>query len=108
MFVDTELRPQGEVQQKVGKLRLSEAIRVGAKIRPQCTRDFFYANGSCAFGAAYEAATGVVKRNLLMEDFFLLWPELKNLLDIRIAVSRRNDSGESRESIAAWLDSIGL
>jgi hypothetical protein len=89
-------------------MKLSTAIRIGAKIRPQCARDFFYENGSCAFGAAYEAATGVMERNVIMEDFFLLWPELENLPDIRIAVSRRNDSGESRESIATWLESQGL
>src|SRR5258706_314082 len=54
-FVDTELRPAGEVQQKVGRPRLSEAIRMGAKLRPQCFNSFWMDGGSCAMGAAYEA-----------------------------------------------------
>ncbi len=107
-FVDTEQRSAGEVQQKVGRLKLSEAIRIGARIRPQCTRAFFSADKSCAFGAAYEALTGVVKEDMMIEDLFPFLPELDRLGNVRLAVSRRNDRGESRESIADWLQSIGL
>lgn len=45
-------------ESQVKPLRLSEAIRIGARIRPQCTSDLFHNGKSCVLGAAYEGATG--------------------------------------------------
>ena len=42
-------------------MRLSEAIRLGAMLRPQAKGRLFHEGGSCAIGAAYEAL-GLVKK----------------------------------------------
>jgi hypothetical protein len=105
MFIDTRERPAGEVQQKVGRLKLSEAIRIGARIRPRCRGAFFDGERSCAFGAAYEGAMGHPIKGTTYGPIFELWPEI---LPIAIQITTRNDSGESRESIADWLESQGL
>lgn len=103
----TELRPAGEVQQKVGRLKLSEAIRRGAALRPQCRTVFWSDGGSCAMGAAFEAI-GIPYGSSqdFTEVFIRNFPSAfrEALPDIFV----RNDSGESRESIAAWLESKGL
>jgi hypothetical protein len=39
---------------------LSQAIRLGATFRGQCTGAYFKDDKSCALGAAYEATTGEV------------------------------------------------
>lgn len=36
-------------------MKLSEAIREGAKLRPQAFGEYLKAGGTCALGAAYEA-----------------------------------------------------
>jgi hypothetical protein len=41
------------------KLFLSEAIRLGAMLRPQCFGRTFADKKSCAMGAAYEAVAGM-------------------------------------------------
>jgi hypothetical protein len=103
MFLKTEERPAGEVQQ-VGRLRLSEAIRIGAKLRPQCRETFFQHGRSCALGAAVEAITGKASA-----DFQGSWEKFFNAPDeVFGPILIRNDSGEPRESIAAWLESQGL
>jgi hypothetical protein len=58
MFV--EHKSPGEASPNREKLpeeitKLSEAIRIGATKRPQCTGDYFDNGGSCALGAAWEA-----------------------------------------------------
>jgi hypothetical protein len=118
-YVDTEARPTGEVQQKVGRIRLSEAIRIGARIRPQCVWLWFDNGKSCAQGAAYEAVFGYPGdmalrgtstdpsrpgtwiANALRDKF----PEYGPIAG---EIQSRNDRGESRESIADWLQSMGL
>lgn len=101
MFIDTKERPAGEVQQKVGRLKLSEAIRIGARLRPQimdgCYRTRF---GTCAIGAAFEA-TGI-------NEWYALARFVGVPYDLHYKITSRNDSGESRESIATWLESQGL
>ena len=111
MFIDTQVRPQGEVLDAVApsKMKLSAAIRIGARLRPQCRRRFYAHGGSCAIGAAYEAlgitryATDVDAWNRLLY--------LTGLHDGEIPhweITSRNDRGESRESIADWLEAQGL
>jgi hypothetical protein len=51
-------------------MRLSEAIRLGALIRPQAFGSYFYDGRSCALGAAMEAANDVDGRLASMEDFY--------------------------------------
>jgi hypothetical protein len=106
MFLKTEERPAGEVQQ-VGRLKLSAAIRIGAKIRPQCRHFFYFEGRSCAMGAAYEGQTGKKAEGIFwIEPFISMWPEAKALF--REIARRNDDRGESRESIADWLQSQGL
>lgn len=96
-----------EAQQ--GVIKLSDAIRVGARIRPQCQGALFRAGASCALGAAYEGKTG--KRcfpneySAVMGEFPILGAH--GLNDLGRAIFNRNDSGKSREAIADWLESQG-
>lgn len=98
------------------KRKLSELIREGAKLRPQTQCGDFYEHddaghvvGSCAFGAAYEAATGetplfdVPEFYETMEDYVDLLPD--DVLFDRMVM--RNDDGETREQIADWLEAEG-
>jgi hypothetical protein len=114
MFLKTEERPAGEVQQ-AGRLRLSEAIRIGAKIRPQCKSFLFFAGKSCALGAAYEAFFGHPGADGYWSDKDLRFMEsfgtkLRGKYPALpfVEIVSRNDRGESRESIADWLQSQGL
>ena len=72
MFIDTKLRPQGEVQQ-VGKLKLSEAIRKGAPTISESDYRFHrIAWSCCAIGAAHKAVTG---KKFNSSDY---WPEVRS------------------------------
>jgi len=117
MFIDTKLRPQGEVQQ-VGKLRLSEAIRTGARARQQCTEKLFLTGRSCAFGAAYEAVFGTPEGVNGVLGFSELGLRLASAFpkffkpsgapnDLGQEIYGRNDDGWTREQIADWLESQG-
>lgn len=92
-------------------LKLSEAIRIGAKIRPQCFHSLFKNGGSCVLGAAYEGATG--KADAVKHcQVSAIFPELRalkhnDLGQVGWDMFKRNDDGESRESIADWLESKG-
>lgn len=100
MFTDEKAK--GEVPDfKLGTLRLSTAIRIGSKIRPQCRGSFFRDGGSCAVGAALEAVFGV-------NDFFdekvrspeRVWPGVRW---IRVYLMN-DDSTMTREQIADVLE----
>lgn len=86
----------------VGTIKLSEAMRIGAKIRPQAFLNYFIDGKSCALSAAYEGVTGhpwsparwAVERGV---------PE-----DIVREILGMNDiSRMSRERIADWLEAQG-
>lgn len=93
--------------------KLSDAIRLGATFRPQCFNVLFGRGGSCALGAAYEVLTGINEEKYYEQDKA---PAAGPLIQRRFGVSdfiiccitSRNDSGETREQIADWLESIGL
>ena len=94
-----------EKSAKRAGMKLSAAIRIGAKLRPQC-RAFYAEDGAtCALGAAFEAITHRLPK---MDD-----PELDSVLDplaptaVLREVVTRNDDGQTREEIADWLESIG-
>lgn len=87
----------------VTKLKPSQAMRIGAALRPQCTGGYFADGGSCALGAMWEGygRTG--------EPIIRLRNELG--LDLRIInsiVQLNDNAGWTREQIATWLESKGL
>ena len=90
------------------KYDLPTAIRIGAKIRPQC-RDLYHRNGeSCVLGAAFEAE-GI--RPYTDPQLFELWPELRMQVDpehaLFSALTFLNDDARwTREEIADWLEVI--
>lgn len=92
-------------------MKLSQAIRIGAKLRPQCTGLMFLHGESCALGAAYEAIFGYpddvsIYAQSDLQDRLRAAVRLPNDA-VRTIGTERNDRGESRESIADWLESIG-
>lgn len=110
------------------EIKLSEAIREGAKLRPMCQDRYFgYVGnavtesktwlGSCALGAAYEAITGETEVESMMETlenvcqhlFSEPWLESpKAQYTLAYVIYDMNDSGRfTREEIADWLESIG-
>lgn len=113
-------------------MKLSEAIREGAKLRPQCRGELFrYINPvhgwlSCALGAALEGlgvsppaegedwdSRGKVPDETLCHSFpFLYIPESgeqRDLSPLGLEIIDRNDKqGQSREEIADWLEAQGL
>lgn len=109
MFVQE--KTQGEVTKAPAKvLKLSEAIRIGAALRPhQCVGVFFGQGGSCALGAAYEAITGRTLKEGSTEGAILkgIVPGYDDY-GLRFEITGRNDRGETREHIADWLESRGL
>jgi hypothetical protein len=104
-------------------MKLSEAIREGAKLRPQAFGVYFdfaindiAPCASCAMGAAYEAATGTICSDLRLDQLAQHFPELTiekvwgrskgtlwgHILDL-------NDNKRiKRESIADWLEQQGF
>lgn len=104
MFLDTEARPAGEPA-KVGTLKLSEAMRIGARLRPQqfCSPRV-QSIGSCALAAASEAVTGSI------EHYCERWARRVYGISEEISneIWHRNDNLKMpREEIADWLESQG-
>jgi hypothetical protein len=111
-------------------IRLSEAIREGAKIRPQSFVSFFEVMdgctlGSCALGAAVEAVRGApvpdhaVHYQLpdFIQDNFARVNEVVNCpiegcphqpVELMYMIMELNDAHYwTREQIADWLESLG-
>ena len=104
---------------------LFEAIRLGSVLRPQAFGDLYKDNGSCAWGAAYEAcglqkyATTASAHELRKHDEEM-WPISAIKLDCPscgrfhdeinyIIAEHLNDKHKwTREQIAAWLEPIEL
>jgi hypothetical protein len=105
MFVDE--KQQGEAKPvQIGTLKLSEAMRIGARLRPQGFTAGLVREGdgtSCALQAAAEGKTGR----------FLVWTnECARALGIEEWLMEKiyflNDVERwSRERIADWLESQG-
>lgn len=111
-------------------MKLSEAIRKGAEMRPQFSGRWFseLADGtvaSCAQGAAYEAVfneipewneepptnlSGYVRGHVARSDEWnrleAAFPGVQGGIFHRIA--HKNDRDWTREEIADWLDEQGL
>ena len=87
-------------------LKLSEAIRIGAKIRPQGVGPNCWARGqSCALMAAYEGFFGVPAQRL--GERLYMWASDIVGLAIQKEIWMRNDQGQTREQIADWLEGQG-
>lgn len=111
MFV--EHKEIGEVQEAPAKvLKLSEAMRIGAKMRKQGFGGVLHQrqmNTSCALLAAYEAVNGYPKEN---EDFVSCdlsdWAAPLCPRGIRAEIVELNDlRGWSRDRIADWVEALG-
>lgn len=110
-----EEKKQGEVTEAPARtMKLSQAIRIGARLRPQCRRYFFADGGSCAWGAAYEAVTGRITGHdfprVFIEDIVKFFPQFaeSRMAELRSIIADMNDHGESREQIADWLEAQGF
>ena len=112
MFV--EHKEVGEIAEAPAKtLKLSEAIRIGARIRPQGFFALFEEGRSCALGAAYEAVTAATcdPHDYIAVDqafgrlLYGTWLGRVTLLD---TVASMNDRERlTREQIADWLEARG-
>ena len=94
-------------QQQVGKLKLSEAMRIGARLRPQCcSGDLFVGGKSCAVGAAMEAIGVPYTENMgSYSPAAEYWPFLPTLFGV---ITDLNDSQFcTREKIADWVEAQG-
>ncbi len=85
-------------------LKLSEAIRIGARMRPQARHGLFDGVGTCAMGAAAEALGW--KPNMGDSNFDTL-PEFVRHHPAYIWAGLRNDAGMTRERIADCLEEMG-
>lgn len=97
-------------------LKLSEAIRIGASMREQCKGQFFKEGKSCALGAALDAIGMKAFAEAYHSKHGGIWPWDKVETSfgegihskLTTEIAKRNDHGESRESIADWLEAQGL
>ena len=99
-------------------MKLSEAIRRGAALRPQAHGDYsrILANGTictCALGAAYEAITGQIPPSVHdnnpgeVDSAIIAATGASPYTRGRI-VRWNDEEGVTREEIAAWLEEEGL
>lgn len=106
MFV--EEKTQGEPQPvKVGTLKLSAAIRIGAALRPQGQRRLYRDGKSCALGAAIEGR-GHDLKNVPWYDYQRILQDVWGKPIGDEIVERNDQLGHTREQIADWLESQGL
>jgi len=106
MLVDKESHVGGKTEAR--KLKLSEAIRIGAALRPQAIGTFYAQGGSCVLGAAYEALGHKMGWCVFQHE---VYPALKNYFDVSdgflIRLADMNNGGKSREAIADFVESLG-
>lgn len=95
-------------------MKLSEAIRLGSMLRPQAFGAMYENNGSCAYGAAYEA----IGARFTSKPAIDIWPWLANTLTCPccgiseqygasvISDHLNDDHKWPRERIADWVATI--
>ena len=106
-------------------MKLSEAIRQGAKLRPQSVGRYFETDdqdetvyASCALGAAHEAVSGNTDTLELVDHLADEFPELRSFRaqnpmkqwsdHLWVVITNLNDKqGWSRERIADYLETLG-
>src|SRR5690242_5885500 len=106
MFVDEKAAGEAKTAEQANrKYKLSEAIRIGARLRPQGFGGVLFQRRkgvSCALLAAYEAEKGYPAPTETFASADLSdWASARFGEDMRIAVMTKNDAeGCSREEIA--------
>jgi hypothetical protein len=104
MYLENESLISNPTTEEKTKLKPSQAIRIGASLRPQCVGYLFADGGSCALGAMYEGFTG--KTCYLPREMRKYFPEFSNWHELII---NKNDIQKwTREQIADWLEAQGL
>jgi hypothetical protein len=106
MFISEEVFVPGKSAEV--ELKPSQAMRIGAKLRPQCQYAPFSAGRSCALGAIWEGYGNPYRT--AMESVCPVY-ELANKKLGPVMTSRvysLNDNGATREDIADWLEGQGL
>lgn len=89
-------------------LKASEALRIGAAIRPQCFGQPFYDGASCAIGAIYEGLTGHYAKLNNWQPVYDYVASAIFPIEIRSIWFRNDTDRWSREQIADWLEGQGL
>jgi hypothetical protein len=93
-------------------LKLSEAIRKGARLRPQGTGWWHRDGKSCALGAAYEALTGRITNDysgVTLETIHIMATAFPAFYALTHEIGKMNDIQHlTREQIADWLEAQGL
>lgn len=112
---------EGDIEPDYGEMamKLSEAIREGAKLKPVQCYDLYFGNdgiSSCALGAAMEVLLQVHNRDQYWSiceengDYdvnCLIAEETGTPIKMMRTITYRNDHGETREQIADWLETEG-
>lgn len=101
-----------EQQEQITKItKLSQAIRIGASLRPQCIGFLFRHGESCALGAAWEGIGekyvefGSVCNEAYAHIYDALQDRFGNI--VTDEAMTMNDNGMSREHIADRLEALG-
>lgn len=96
-------------EQQTKQLKLSAAIRLGAKIRPQAFRGFWSGRGSCALGAAAEGAGFAYGGEISRDVFWAAFHTTREpLAFLEVLITDWNDTHlMSREEIADRLEAMG-
>lgn len=113
MFVQTEVRPQGE--QQVSKLKLSEAIRAGLRSYPEIRGSW----DGCAIGLAHRAlhegenlkgkfSRYFMSKGFLSPSFTAAWAEDHGFDQTMAEIAeQKNNEGMPAAAVADWLESRG-
>lgn len=96
-------------------MNLSEAIRVGTKLKPQSPWEQKHVGSSCALGAAADAVGCTIKDggdDKLLEFFPQLSDQVPAVDEIqagtlRTLICRLNNGGRTREKIADIVETMG-
>lgn len=87
---------------------LSEAMRFGAMLGPQCGLDLVNGNRSCAFGSAGLALGVRFRDGMDYAALYRVFPSLEHSKTLKTEVWERNDQlAWTREEIADWLVESG-
>ena len=96
-------------------VKLSVAIRVGSKMKPQSPWDKAHVGSSCALGAAADAV-GVTITDGGDDALLKTFPQLSDAVDafeeigagtLRNTICRLNNAGRTREQIADIVQGMG-
>ena len=96
-------------------MKLSEAIREGAKLKPQSPWEKKHVGSSCALGAAADIA-GITITDGGDDKLLEVFPQLANKVSayeefpegtLRTLVCKLNNGGRTREKIADIVETIG-